>query len=112
MKRTFLVLLALGALSLGCTHRVGDLSVVTPNASPLKFPVVAERVEGRDCTESILFIPIGNANPTPDAAIDDALKDSDGADALMDAMFYHDHVTTILYNKHCLRVVGTAVRTK
>jgi hypothetical protein len=112
MKLALTVLLTLTSLAVGCSHRVGDLSAVTPNASPRKFPVVTERVVGRDCATTILFFPVGNTNPTPDAAIDDALKGSHGADALVDAMFFWDHTTTILYNKHCLRVVGTAVRTK
>ena len=99
-------------LGLGCSTRVGDLSVATPGASPRAFPVVEEKVIGEDCVTSVLFVPIGNTTPTGDAAIDDALAQAPGADALVDASFAWHQLVTVLYNKSCLRVEGTAVRTK
>jgi hypothetical protein len=107
-----LVPLLLLAVTLGCSTRVADLTIASHRKVDKKFPVVAEKVEGSDCATSVLFFPIGNTNPTGDAVIDDALAQADGADALVDATFSWYQLVTILYNRVCLRVEGTAVRTR
>ena len=110
MKR--LVPLILVTASLGCYARGGDLTIASHRPIDKKFPVVAEKVEGSDCSTSILFFPIGNANPTGDATVDDAVDKAEGADALVDAKFTWYQLTTLLYNRLCLQVEGTAVRTR
>lgn len=109
MKRlTALLLLA----SLGCVTRVADVTLITPHDSPKAFEVVKQAVAGEDCTTSVLLVPVGNATPSAEASIDDALDKAEGADALMDATFTYDQIFTLLYNRGCMRVQGKAVRTR
>lgn len=104
--------LAGSLLLLGCTTRVGDLTVGSTKNLPFEFKEVRKAVQGRDCFQMILFIPLGTLNPTYDGAIDDALASVPEADALVDAVFHQDSLVTLIYNRGCVRVSGTAVRTK
>jgi hypothetical protein len=98
--------------TLGCTTRVADLTIITPHQAPKSFEVVNEHVEGKDCTVSVLLVPVGNTTPSADATIDDALAQAEGADALVDASFTFDQIFTLFYNRGCMRVEGKAVRTR
>ena len=98
--------------TLGCATRVADLTLITPHQAPKAFEVVKERVQGEDCAVSVLLVPVGNATPSAEASIDDALDKAEGADALADATFRYDQVFTFFYNRGCLRVEGKAVRTR
>lgn len=108
-----IVLLAL-VPTLACTTRIGDLTVASPKNIPTHFEVVQQQLTGEDCVQLILgFIPIGTLNPTLDGAIDDALAKTAGrADALADLSIFQDFLYLLLYAEGCMRVEGTAVRTR
>jgi hypothetical protein len=95
----------------GCTTRIGDLTVGSTKNLPHDFNVIKKDVEGKDCFQMILFIPLGTLNPTYDGAIDAALDSIPEADSLVDATFHQDTLFTLLYNRGCIRVTGDAVRT-
>jgi len=97
----------------GCTTRIGDLTIASPKNLPGEFKTVKQGVVGKDCAYQVLFfIPIGTLNPTIDAAIDDALAKIPDADALVDAKLYNDILIAFLFNSNCIRVEGTAIRTR
>jgi hypothetical protein len=106
-----MLLLASIAL-ISCTTRVGDLTVATPKNLPVTFTEVKKGLVGRDCAYSVLGIPLGVLNPTIDGAIDAALEQAEGADALVDASIYNDIMIALIVNSNCIRIQGTAIRTK
>jgi hypothetical protein len=108
------IVLALAAALLlsGCTTRIGDLTVGSTKNLASDFDERKKNVEGDDCMHMVLFIPLGTLNPTYDAAIDKALEPVPDADALADAVFHQDTIFTLLYNRSCIRVKGTAIKTK
>jgi hypothetical protein len=92
---------------------VGDLTVATPKNLPVQFKEAKKGLVGKDCAYSILgIIPLGVLIPTIDGAIDAALAQAEGADALVDASIYNDVMIAILVNSNCIRIQGTAIRTK
>ncbi len=100
-------------VSIGCTTRMGDLTVATPKNLPGEFRVVKKGIEGKDCSYRIFFfIPVGIMNPSMDGAVDDALAKVEDADALVDASFFWDRLILLLYNHSCIRVEGTAINTR
>jgi len=110
--RTFSLILAV-LLFAGCTTRIGDLTVASTKNLPRDFDVVQKGMSGKDCAYSLLsIIPLGTLNPTVDGAIDDALESVRDADALTDASIYNDILITILFNSNCIRIEGTAIRTR
>jgi hypothetical protein len=110
--KTALGLMLIVALA-GCTTRIGDLTVASPKNVPVTFDVVKKGIEGKDCAYQLLsLIPIGTLNPTMDGALDEALAKVEDADALTDASFYNDILITLIFNSNCIRVEGTAIRTR
>lgn len=105
------ILLALTMLT-ACTTRMGDLTVATPKNLPGEFKVVRKGLTGKGCAYQILFIPLGTLNPTVDGAIDNLLEQVDDADAVTDASIYNDLLIALIYNSNCIRIEGTAVRTR
>ena len=97
----------------GCTTRYGDLTVGSTKNIPADLEILRENVVGRDCSHNILgLFTFGVQNPTIDGALDNAIEQVKGADALSDAALYWDRVITIIYNRACVRVEGTAIRTR
>lgn len=105
-------LLVVAVLLAGCTTRVGDLTIATPKNITREFDVVQSGVEGRDCVNIILFIPLGSLNPSMEGAIDAALEPVPEANAIADATFHQTSLITLLFNQSCVRVRGDAVRTR
>lgn len=100
-------------LACACTTRIGDLTVASPKNLPGEFTEIRRGVEGQDCSYVVLFfIPVGTLNPTIDGAIDDALAKVPDADALVDATLYNDLLLTLIFNSNCIRIEGTAIRTR
>jgi hypothetical protein len=99
-------------VALGCTTRVGDLTIATPKNLSRSFDVVRADIEGEDCYHMLLFIPLGSINPSMEGAIDDALESVPEADAMTNARFQQSILFTLLYNQGCYRVRGDAVRTR
>lgn len=100
------------AIGLGCTTRMGDLSIATSKNLTRDFEVVRADVEGEDCTHMLLFIPIGSMNPSMEGAIDNALESIPEADAMTNARFKQTTLFTLIYNQGCLKVKGDAVSTR
>ena len=114
MRKPIVWLVAIAAvLFAGCTTRYGDLTVGSTKNIPVDLEILRENVVGRDCYHNILLIlRFGVQNPTIDGAIDDALDQVKEADALSDAALYRDRIFTLIYNRGCERVKGTAIRTR
>ena len=109
--RTFFLLAIVLSIVPGCTTRVGDLTIATSKNLNREFDVVQPDVEGQDCTNMIVFIPLGTLNPSMEGAIDDALESVPEADALVNARFRQSMLFTLIFNQSCVRVKGDAVRT-
>ena len=109
--RLALVVLALCALA-GCTTRIGDLTILSTKNIPAEVNQIRANVEGRDCAHTILFIPIGTMNPTIDGAIDSALDQVPGADAMIDMTLKRHAWTVLLYTQACVTVEGTAISSR
>lgn len=100
-------------MAAGCTTRHGDLTVGSTKNIPAELEILRENVVGRDCSHNVLLLfNFGVRNPTIDGALDNAIERVKGADALSDAVLYQDRVFTIIYNRSCFRVKGTAIRTR
>ena len=109
------ILIAIGlVLSLSaCTTRIGDLTILGTKNIPADVNVIRENVQGEDCANIILLlIPIGTMNPTIDAAIDDALEQVPGADALIDVTIKTSAWTVLLWTQQCVTVEGTAISSR
>ena len=98
----------------GCTStRVGDFTVGSPKNLSHRFTVLGGEVTGEDCTHLVLLlIPIGQLNPTTDGAVDAALKQVAGADALIDATVHKEILFTPIYSRVCMNVVGKPINTR
>lgn len=98
--------------SAGCTTRLGDFTVASPKNIPTQFTLKRNHVTGKDCILQILGIPIGTLNPTIDGAVDNALAQVPGADALTDVALFQDLGFYLLVTQICVRVEGKAVSTR
>lgn len=96
-----------------CTTRIGDLTVASSENIPTSYRVMQRNVMGEECAQIILLlIPIGLVNPTIEGAIDDALDQVPGADALMNASIKKTVMSLLpIYTKTCVVVEGDAVNT-
>jgi hypothetical protein len=94
--RVIRLLLAIAAVSgTGCvTYDRGTLAAVSTTTVPIEMTVVAESVEGRACGDMF-------RDPFK-RAIDDAVQNSPGANALVDVTYH--------FEKLCMIVRGTAIR--
>ena len=97
--------------SLACTTRVGDFTIVTSKNLSQEFKVVRNDVEGMDCMNMFLFIPLGSMNPSMEGALDDAINEVPGADAMTNAQFRRTLLFTLIFNQVCVRVTGDAIST-
>ena len=107
-------LLGLSALLVGCTIRHGDFTVISGklvDTSDFRLGQAdrAKGIEGEDMAHVILGIP--TANPTLDAALDDACKKGDG-DVVTDAVVESFGWSLILYGQKGWRVRGDVVSTR
>ncbi len=96
----------------GCKTRVGDLTILSTKNIPAEITQIRAGVEGEDCVTFLLFIPVGTQNPTIDGAIDDALDQVPGADALIDATIKASGWTALLVSQSCVTVEGTAISSR
>ena len=112
MIRRGLALLGVAIFGTGCSVRLGDFTVGSPKNIPTQLTVKRARVTGKDCVMQVLGIPIGTLNPTIDGAVDNALEQVPGADALTDVAIYRDFFTLVLFQQICVRVEGKAVSTR
>ncbi|MFH1673322.1 MAG: hypothetical protein ABIF87_07855 [Pseudomonadota bacterium] len=85
--------LSLVFVSLGCTQRLTDFTVISSKNVDLsraaEFKRGSARVEGRDTTYIIIFFPTGI--PNLKEAIDRAIEDVPGAVALVDGVVTFEH---------------------
>ena len=104
------VFVFLPAFLSGCAMRIGDFTVASSrNIGQLSQK--GDKVEGEDCSTSILFfIPIaGPTIPSFKTAVDKALERAKG-DVVADAVMWEYTLATGLFNQHCFRVEGTVAR--
>jgi hypothetical protein len=99
-------------ISLGCTQRLGDLTVATNKNVVLSTfdPRADEAVsaEGKDCKHIIIFIPTGI--PNIEAAIDRALADADRNFMTDVVMTRKSWYIPLIYGQDCMRITGSAWR--
>ena len=93
-------------------QRIGDLTILSTKNIPAEINQIRSNVEGRECAHMFLFFPIGTMNPTIDGAIDDALDQVAGADAMSDVTIKSYAWTIILYTQSCVTVEGTAISSR
>ena len=97
---------------LACSTRMGDLTIATTKNLPQKFEMVGNEIEGKDCANMFLFIPIGVLNPSIEGALDDALEKVPEADAMVDATIHQTTLFTLLFNQNCFRIKGSPIKTR
>ena len=93
----------------GCSFHQGDLTMASSKNVPLSETLVRRGVEGKDCIQNVLGIPLGSLVPDYKEAADNALATAPGANALSDAVIYQEPLIFLLYNRTCIRVRGDAV---
>jgi hypothetical protein len=108
-----LSVLAIGALALGCTNRIGDLTFVSTRNIDLSHVSLdvrsGKRVEGADCKYALLgIIPFGT--PTLEGAVDDALQKG-GGNVMIDQVTYQSLYYFILVSQSCIKAEGTVLST-
>ena len=95
MRAIRLLLVVAAVSSTGCiTYDRGTLAAVSTTIVPIEMTVVAENVEGKACRD-VFEDPFKQA-------IDDAVQNSPGANALVDVTYHFERL--------CMIVRGTAVR--
>lgn len=103
----FIGLLCLAGL--GCAQRLGSLTLMSTKNLPLTPKPLAQKVQGEDCVHQVLFIPIGSLNPNLQDAIDKAIAQVPGGNAMTDLSIHEDILFLEIYNRICLRVDGNVV---
>lgn len=97
-------------LTFGCAHQTGGVAASTMPLSPGSYQELGE-VRGVDCVYHLLgLIPMGSGNETKDA-VDDALSEIEGTNALINVTSDTYFQYYILFSDACTQVHGTAVRT-
>ena len=95
MRAIRLLLVITAVSSTGCvTYDRGTLAAVSTTAVPIEMTVVSENVEGTACGDML--------NDPFKRAIDDAVQNSPGANALVDVTYHFEQL--------CMIVRGTAIR--
>jgi len=99
----------------GCTHRLGNMTVIsTNNVDGLKTEVSSnQRVEGESCNYAALIIPWGDFQNRIQIATDNAIDNGHKAglkgDVLVNAKISVSSWTAILYSQNCLTVEGDLI---
>jgi hypothetical protein len=90
---------------------MGDFTASTTKNFNVPITVLerGQRVSGEDCSNWILFIPIGHTVPDVRAATDQALEKA-GANLLLDTVWEREVTWYILGSSECIKVTGTAVK--
>ncbi len=105
-----LLLLVSCFLAFGCAHQAGGIAASTTPLNPGSYQELGE-VRGVDCVYHLLgLIPLGGGNETKDA-VDDALSQVDGANALINVTSDTYYQFYLLFSNACTQVRGTAVKT-
>ena len=90
-----------------CVTRLGDLTILSTKNVATTANVIKRGVEGRDCVNLLLFIPIsGRLNPSVDEAMSDAMSKVPGSNVMTDVALYNDVILTYIFNQACYRVKG------
>jgi hypothetical protein len=96
-------------LSVGCTTRIGDFTVISTKNCAVAVEKSGQRVEGEDSVHIILGIPTGT--PNLKTAVDNAIQKG-GGDCMIDAVIEARWWTAILYGQSGIAVTGTVINTK
>ncbi len=110
MKKAVLFL-AIAMLS-GCTTRIGAFTFASTKNLGVAYAPLQTRVEGEDCIDMILFIPIGTLNPNIQDAVDHAVEKVPNGDMMTNVTLTEDMLFTLIYNRVCVRVTGDVVNTR
>ena len=112
VKKRFLPMVAFSALltlTVGCVVQPGGVAPSTVPVNPGGYTVFKE-VEGEACANYLFgIIPVSNDNRLKDA-IEDALDNAKGADALIKVTVDHSWQSMILWATSCTKVHGIAVQ--
>ena len=107
--KNILTVLASCLLITGCTHRIGDFTVVSSKNIDMThvadFKRGATRVKGEDSVPIILAVPAGF--PNMKTALDRAIEKTPGAVALTDAVITQKAFSFILFGQSGFEVEGT-----
>jgi hypothetical protein len=101
-------------MSIGCSQRLADLTVVSPNNVSLSEldldkHISKKNVIGRAVKPSILLVPLGT--PTLEEAVEDALRKGDG-DLMTDVSIYDKSWSAIIFGQYILEVQGNVIKTR
>jgi hypothetical protein len=110
---TVATLLAAVFLTIGCSNRIADLTLVSTkniDLSSAKFDVnKGQRAKGEDCVISLLgLIPLGI--PNLENAVDKALQNGNG-NIMVDQVTSRSEVYFIIAARSCIDVEGTVLNT-
>ena len=112
MKLSRLLLLASALLMAGCTHNIGDFTILSTNN--VDFSVIAgsrrgAQVEGVDIQHIIIFFPTSGV-PNLKTAIDRAIESVPGTIALVDARLrFRSFYIPYLYGQNAYLAEGRAL---
>jgi hypothetical protein len=110
----FMVLLLLGSLLSGCSHRLGTMTAISTRNVKLdevdldKMPQV-KNLTGTDSRFIFFIIPLGT--PTLQGAVDDALAQGKG-DLLIDGVIKYEAWWALLLGQRSISITGNVINTK
>jgi hypothetical protein len=97
-----------GATAVGCTRSLGTASGLLGTEAYPPAMVLATGASGEDCGTSLFLVPL--RRPALEVAVARALAGVPEATLLTDAHVEATSVTTVVYNRTCLRVRGSAAK--
>jgi hypothetical protein len=113
-----LVVVGLEIIGAGCTHQVttGQYTVASTKNTGSLF-IKGEPINGEDCFEVILIIPVRGSPYSSSAAVRfenlvKRLLEESKSDALVDVKLSHYVVPTFFWTKNCARIEGKSAKLK
>jgi len=105
-----LALTAIGILLGACGTETVTTGILGPGASGVGVKMLRPAAVGRVCRASLLGFVQTSKNPLLAEALEQILALDPEGDAVANARVRWDHVTTGVYNRHCVEVRGDLVR--
>lgn len=111
MNKSYPVIVIALLLTIGCSARVADLTLVSTKNIDLSNAKLdarkGKRIKGEDCAIALLgLIPLGH--PNLEKAIDNALEKGKG-NVMVDQVTYQKAAYFIIASQYCIEVEGTVL---
>lgn len=107
---TFVAALVVSVACLGCTTNLGDLTIVSTHNVAVESETLQRNVEGEDCANMLLFIPLGKLDPNLEDAMDMAMEKVPDGHLMANVAIYSEILFTYIFNRVCLQIKGDVAK--